>query len=441
MNKCTYYVKGMHCAACEVLIEKKLVSNGDAKKARASLKDNKVDIYYDSSAPKTSELNKLFSSDGYTFSTNVTDKPINKMYTFGILILILVTFVFFEKNGLLSGVNVSSTSSLGAFFLFGFAASISTCAALVGGIIISMSKKWNEMYAGASESVRAKPFILFNIGRVIAFGILGGLLGTIGNIFSISTTLSSVFVIVISVLMIFLGLQMVGLNYFSIKFPKTLTSKFIDEKRFSGNLMPLFLGAGTFFVPCGFTLVAQTIALTSGSFLQGSLIMLAFVLGTLPMLSLISFTSIKVNSLPAVIQKFNFVAGVLVVLFALYNINAQLNVLGIPSLTDLTAKNVKVTPEIKNSDPTSTQLIQLEAKGFAYYPKDISVYANRPVRLEIMNTGAVGCANAVVGRGLFNGVITLKDGINVVEFTPTTKGIYKITCTMGMVPPVSVRVL
>ena len=57
------------------------------------------------------------------------------------------------------------------------------------------------------------------------------------------------------------------------------------------TLTPIILGFGTFFLPCGFTQSMQIVALSSGSFITGFLIMLAFALGTLPVLALLSFGS------------------------------------------------------------------------------------------------------------------------------------------------------
>ncbi len=57
------------------------------------------------------------------------------------------------------------------------------------------------------------------------------------------------------------------------------------------TLTPLIIGFATFFLPCGFTQSMQVVALSSGSFVSGMLIMLAFALGTLPVLALLSFGS------------------------------------------------------------------------------------------------------------------------------------------------------
>ncbi len=90
--------------------------------------------------------------------------------------------------------------------------------------------------------------------------------------------------------MIFLGLNLVGvfsknkivLHSGIFKFFRKIEHK---------TLTPLLVGFGTFFLPCGFTQSMQVVALSSGSFLNGSLIMFAFALGTLPVLLLLSFGS------------------------------------------------------------------------------------------------------------------------------------------------------
>src|SRR3989344_2537280 len=99
----TYYVKGMHCASCEVLIENKLLKTDGVKSVEAS-------------------------------TARGTAK------TIGIAAAIIAAFIALNKFGFGSWINVSATSSLPAFFLLGVLAGLSSCAALVGGLILSMSK-------------------------------------------------------------------------------------------------------------------------------------------------------------------------------------------------------------------------------------------------------------------------------------------------------------
>ena len=90
--------------------------------------------------------------------------------------------------------------------------------------------------------------------------------------------------------MIVLGLNLVGVfEKSTITLPSGIFNFFrkVEHK----TIAPFLVGVGTFFLPCGFTQSMQIAALSSGSFISGLLIMLAFALGTLPMLALLSFGS------------------------------------------------------------------------------------------------------------------------------------------------------
>lgn len=90
--------------------------------------------------------------------------------------------------------------------------------------------------------------------------------------------------------MLMLGLNLIGVFAKNkVALPSQIFGFFrrIEHKAFT----PLIIGFGTFFLPCGFTQSMQVVALSSGSFISGALIMFAFALGTFPMLALLSFGS------------------------------------------------------------------------------------------------------------------------------------------------------
>lgn len=445
MNKCTYYVDGMHCPSCEILIEKNIKKKFGSDTVNANLSKNTVEMSYTKSKPTPDELNTLFSNMGYSFSTSKNaignTKKVSMQNAFIAASFLALGFILLEKTGISSLISVDSSSSLFGFLLFGVVASVSSCAALVGGMLLSMSKKWHETYITEDITKKSIPYVLFNLGRLIAFAVFGALLGILGSFLNISLEVTSAIVILVALFMVFSGLQMLGVKWFNkvhLETPKFFSRYITNEDNFNGRLMPLIMGMLTFFVPCGFTVIAQGIALTSGSALKGALIMFSFALGTLPMLIGISYSSLKLNSKQILAAKFNYIAGFLIIFFGAYTLNSQLNVLGFKSLSDIKLSR----PSTVSTDSLAgSQLVQLEARGYNYYPRNVTIKAGVPTRLEILNTGATGCANAVVGRGLFNGVFVLKDGVNTVNFTPMTPGDYKITCSMGMVPPVSVKVI
>ncbi len=55
----SYYVKGMHCASCEILIEKKLLEMKNIKSVEADASRGKVLIEYEGKRPKIEKLNSL----------------------------------------------------------------------------------------------------------------------------------------------------------------------------------------------------------------------------------------------------------------------------------------------------------------------------------------------------------------------------------------------
>ena len=444
----TYYVSGMHCASCEVLIEKKLSGLKEIKSVEASADKGSVFIVYEGEKPKVDRLNKIFREENYVFSdqpTKITEKKGgNDFFTIaGTALFIIAGFFLLKNSGLAGLINVNSTSSLPMFFLLGLLAGVSSCAALVDGLILSMSKQWAELYSEKNSTLeKIQPHLMFNVGRLVSYAVLGGMIGAIGNKFQISLTSTTVLIIAVSVMMFFLALQMLGVKAFrkfQFTMPKFITRRLADETKFQGKQMPFLMGALTFFLPCGFTITAQGLALISGGAIQGALIMFFFALGTLPALLAIGLSSVKFCRQPHLANKFLKVAGVLVLFFALFNINSQLNVLGFSSFSDIklnsgnqssAANSTEGLPPIVNGK----QVLKMTASSSGYRPNYLKVKAGIPVRWEITDTGTSGCTNAIISKSLFNGEISLTPGkTSIKEFTPEKPGKYKFSCWMGMV--------
>ena len=446
----TYYVSGMHCASCEVLIEKKLSGLKEIKSVEASADKGSVFIVYEGEKPKVDRLNKIFREENYVFSdqpTKITEKKGgNDFFTIaGTALFIIAGFFLLKNSGLAGLINVNSTSSLPMFFLLGLLAGVSSCAALVGGLILSMSKQWAELYSEKNSTLeKIQPHLMFNVGRLVSYAVLGGMIGAIGNKFQISLTFTTVLIIAVSVMMFFLALQMLGVKVFrkfQFTMPEFITGYIADETKFQGKYMPFLMGALTFFLPCGFTITAQGLALISGRAIQGALIMLFFALGTLPGLLAIGLSAVKFSQEPHLANKFLKVAGVLVLFFALYNINAQLNVLGFSSLSDIklnpNQRNQKTTNDNEEGLPpivNDKQILKMDASSRGYSPSYFKVKAGIPVRWEITDKGTSGCTNAIISKSLFEGEIPLTPGqTSIKEFTTEKTGKYKFSCWMGMI--------
>ena len=450
----TYYVRGMHCASCEVLIEKKLLESGSIKSVEASMAKGEALIEYEGKRPTPKRLNEIFKREGYVFSDlprqseTKAGQPREFFIIFCIGLLIIIGFIGLNKLGLSGLINVGSKSSLLMFFAFGLIAGISSCAALVGGIILSMSKQWGELYSDADSTwKKIQPHLIFNAGRLISYGVLGAMLGAVGSKLNFPLKFGPILIMAVSVMMIFLAFQMFGFKAFrkfQFTMPKFITRFIANESNFKGRYMPFLMGAFTFFLPCGFTITAQGLALISGNAIQGALIMTLFALGTLPMLLTISFSSLKFSGNSCSSGRFLKVAGILVLFFALYNINFQLNVLGITSLSDLGINSGRLSSAAKNNSlqneeglpliVNGKQILKMDASSRGYSPNYFKVRVGIPVRWEITDKGTSGCTNAIISKSLFEGEILLTPGqTSIKEFTPEKPGKYKFSCWMGMV--------
>jgi sulfite exporter TauE/SafE/copper chaperone CopZ len=331
MKTYTFHIHGMHCNACVILTESKIGDLPNVSKVISKLKNHSVEIVGDfgdkTDIEIAEELTMLVKDNGYTIS--VEKHLIQKRWSdFKIAIPIAVGFAFLfvllQKLGIVNLVGGGNVTYGTAFFV-GIIASLSTCMAVVGGLVLSMSATF------AKEGDKIKPQLMFHGGRIVAFFILGGVIGAIGSAFTLGTTGTFILGLIIAVVMIILGINLLDVfpwaKQLQPSMPKFISKRAHSISNLNHTLTPLLVGIGTFFLPCGFTQSMQLYTLTTGSFLKGGLTMLSFALGTLPVLALISFSSFSIqNSKKSGV--FFKSAGLIVILFALFNLVNALVVIG-----------------------------------------------------------------------------------------------------------------
>src|SRR3990167_7173112 len=328
----TFHVHGMHCKACSLVIEQELSDLSYVESVQVDGHRHTVTMVGDFDGVPQEELAKDFSvllaSRGYTFF--VEKKEVVKNWSdfkmaIPIALGFVVLFVLLEKIGIVNLVNATKVT-YGTAFVIGIIASLSTCMAVVGGLVLSMSATF------AKEGEKVGPQILFNIGRIITFFILGGVIGMAGSAFTLSTSASFVLGLIIGIVMLVLGLNLLDVFHFTKRFqpsmPKFISKHALGVSKWNHMLTPFLVGIVTFFLPCGFTQSMQIYTLSTGGFFAGGLTMLSFALGTLPALALISFSSfsIKNSSKSGIFFK---TAGLIVIMFALFNLINSLVVIGL----------------------------------------------------------------------------------------------------------------
>lgn len=327
----TLHVTGMHCAACPVLIESELTDLPEISTAKASLKHNTVEVmghFGDKTLEHVAEdLTAVLKRHGYTFSLERRQHA-KRWADFSLAIPIaggfIALFIVLQKLGIVNLVTGSHVT-YGTAFVIGLIASVSTCMAVVGGLVLSMSASF------AKEGDKVRPQLLFHAGRLASFFVLGGAIGAFGSAFALGATGTFILSLVVAIILLILGLNLLDVFPWAKKLQPTLPSfvgKHVHElKNVNHTLTPLLAGVATFFLPCGFTQSMQIYALTTGSFFTGALTMSAFALGTLPMLGLLSFSSLGIHS-KAQSGVFFKTAGLVVIFFGLFNLVNSLVAVG-----------------------------------------------------------------------------------------------------------------
>ncbi len=332
MKKYQFHVSGMHCNACVLLTEGELSEHPKVTAARSSLKTHSVEITGDFGETKPEdiarELSPLVEKHGYRLSVEkavVVKRWADFQYALPIALGFAILFVLLQKMGIVNLVDTGSVS-YGTAFVIGIIASLSTCMAVVGGLVLSMSATF------AKEGDRVRPQLLFHGGRLAAFFLLGGAIGALGANFSLGSGATFVLSLIIGLVMLILGVNLLDVFPWAKRFqptlPRFLSKHAYGVSKLNHAVTPLLVGIATFFLPCGFTQSMQLYTLSTGSFMAGALTMFAFALGTLPVLALISFSSfsIRESSRAGIFFKS---AGLIVILFAMMNIVNSLVIIGL----------------------------------------------------------------------------------------------------------------
>ncbi len=322
MKKYKFHVKGMHCKACVVLIESELKELSEVDSAQASLKDLSVEVSGDF-GDKTAEhivkdLTEVVKLHGYEILLEKEKRSVkwrDFLIAGPVALGFILFFIFLQKIGLVNLVN-SSNVGFGTAFVIGLIASVSTCMAVVGGLVLSISANF------AKEGEKVKPQILFHVGRLISFFLLGGIIGIAGASFQLGGTGIFILSFLVAIILLVLGVNLLDVFPWAKKIQPTLPA-FLGKrihglKNINHTLTPFLIGIATFFLPCGFTQSMQIYTLTTGSFWTGGLTMFSFVLGTLPVLSLLSFSSLSFNKSNSGV--FFKAAGLIVIFFGILNL-------------------------------------------------------------------------------------------------------------------------
>lgn len=429
----------MHCAACEVLVERAFKHDPSVARVKA-YQSGYVEVW-GQDEPNLIAANERLAPHGYRVQVGLGANKFSLRRLGGIALIIVATYVLFRKFSLVPNISTGEDLSLGVVFVMGLVAAVSSCIAVTGGLLVALSTAHAQAHPEATGWQKFRPHVFFNIGRVFSYGILGGAVGLLGSALALSPVWSGTITLLASLAMVFLGFRL--LNLFpslarvTLRPPKFIAHRLHDAAGNPRPWAPFLLGAGTFFLPCGFTQALQLYVLTRGDAAAGALTMLVFSLGTLPALvGLGAVTSFLKGRWQ---QAVAMVAGAAVVALGFMNLGFGLTLTGLSAKAATVRENFKITLSrqgVEVADPNvrlenGVQVVAMDVVARGYSPNRFTVRAGVPVRWEIQGVNTYGCQSVLQFPAL-NLTKYIKPGLNVVEFTPQGAGQLPFHCAMGM---------
>ncbi len=316
-------------------------------------------------------------------------------------------------------------SSISVAFITGLTSGGFSCAAIQGGLLSSSLSKIPQKGLGLAAFLGSK---------LIAYVVLGAILGALGGTLQISLQTQAFLQIGAGLYMLASAANLLELHpifRYTVITPPRFIYRFIKSTTKTESVFtPALLGAFTVFLPCGVTQGMMILALSSGSALSGAGILGAFIIGTMPQFIAlgIAFGTMMSNTI------FKTAASLAVVYVGLVAINTGQILRGSPH----TFQNYVYV--IRQSEPTGqlaevlngVQEVKAEVSTHGYKMSSNVLKAGVPVQLRLVSEKAEGCARAFSIPSLGISMLLPETGEKTITFTPSKKGLLTYSCNMGM---------
>ena len=421
-------VYDMTCTSCEGRVERALQRVNGVINVKASFSAQQAIVEYDTEICTKEQLKDAINNAGYSTKNSNNVNLIGFFIIAAAILLLGSSTAGFDMNEKLNG------ASYTVLFIVGMLTSIH-CVGMCGGIMLTQSlSKESNGDEGKNKLQVLTPAILYNAGRVTSYTVIGGIVGALGSVLSMSLNVKAGLQIFAGVFMVIMGMNMAGFSLFrkiNIKLPWSSCSVKKKPKA------PFLVGMLNGLMPCGPLQTMQLYALGTGSAFKGAMSMFLFSLGTVPLMLIFgAISGILSKGYTKQLLKFS---GFLVIVLGIIMGNRGLALagVGVPNLSTITQSLAGGTTAqaagnvAKATIENGVQVIRMTADSKGYTPNGFYVQKNKPVKMIIDGKQLNSCNNAIVIPSL-NKQITLKSGENIVEFTAGDKDI-SFSCWMGMI--------
>lgn len=298
-----------------------------------------------------------------------------------------------------------------------------SCLALQGGLLAS------TLVEEQTKAARLRGISLFLLSKLIAYTILGLILGILGEVFALTPRVLGGLNIFIALFMLGIALETLKVHpifkIFLLQPPKFLRRLIFKHENQKGDFAAIILGLFTILIPCGVTQAMMALAISSGKPFVGASTMFFFVLGTIPVFFTLAYFAAQIGEKHKNI--FYKVVAIFLIVLSIYTFTNGLRLTGV----NLSIKKSTPAQESIASGDIQKVTIKLDNRN-GYIPNSIKIKKNIPVELSVYANGATTCVRVFVIPTLKINKVVPENEPLVIKFTPTKTGKIPFTCSMGM---------
>jgi sulfite exporter TauE/SafE len=295
---------------------------------------------------------------------------------------------------------------------------------------------------------RLTPNVAYQGAKIMSYMLVGFALGAIGSAFNLDA-LRPYVMLAAGAFMLVLGLGMTGRVPWAQRLtprpPKFLMTALMSVRRKANAdaaadqttiATPILFGLLTGLFPCAPLQAAQLSAAAAGSWWLGGMAMLAFGLGTMPlMLAFGTGASMLSKQFKARIMT---VLAIVVMVFGVVYLNRGLMLIGSP-VTFNTAKQAVLggPAQTASSENVTTgedgvAEVRISIQDTQFVPANVKIPADKPVRLIVDRQEDNACSDqiALPQLGVLKDLAPFAE--TAVDLPATKAGNYTLTCGMGM---------
>lgn len=426
-KKLNFQIDGIHCRACKTLIENDLKKHNGIENIYVDHQSGASSVEYDENKTSLDEIFTTIKKLNYYPREKNSPSSKNKYRPIIFLALIfLIAALGYISIDILGGFSLleklnDKNISYSLILLLGFFAGFH-CVGMCGAFVLTYSTK------EATKKRKAwAPHLEYNLGRLISYSLIGGILGGLGSFFGVNLIFTSTITLLASLVMIMMGVSFLTNWSFAKKFqiplPDFMARYIYRQKSAKKSKGPFLIGLLTGFMPCGPLQAVELYALTSGSAIRGALSMGIYALGTTIVLFIfgLSISSLSKKYLEKIIKVsgvFIIILGILMVFRALEGFNFSSN------------QNAEKNIQKEIFSEKDFQEVTMTIDNFGYDPGKIILKENKPVRWNVKVIRMSACTNTIEIPSL--GIRRrLKYGDNFIEFN-IPEGVKEIKFSCGM---------